>query len=100
MSKDIKNLGGSGLVDRYNGSLYELLSSVYSENEWLPWLFVNVPVNFWGDIENQRVFVNWVAKELNIHKMSDWYNVTQRVINSIERFQCLRMYSELELLEY
>jgi hypothetical protein len=33
-------------------------------------------VGHWTDLDNQRSFYNWVAKELNITKAEDWYNTT------------------------
>ena len=71
--------GGVRLIDLYNGSLSKLLSSVYPEYDWLPWKFTVCPLGFWNDIANQRKFTEWVAKELNIKEMEDWYRVTTKV---------------------
>jgi hypothetical protein len=56
-----------------------MLSSVYPDYNWLPWKFTLVPKNFWGDLKNQRKFLDWVAIQLDIKQPSDWYNVTVKV---------------------
>ena len=59
-----------------------MISTVYNEFSWLPWKFFSVPEGFWGDIENQRKFLEIFAKENNLKNMEDWYNVTERDIQS------------------
>jgi hypothetical protein len=56
-----------------------LLSTVYPEYEWLPWKFVRSQNQFWNDPKNQRKFMDWAGKQLQIKEMSDWYKVTQKV---------------------
>jgi hypothetical protein len=52
---------------------------VYPDYNWLPWKFGKCPANYWDDVKNQRKFMDWAAKELNIKDMSDWYNVSINV---------------------
>jgi hypothetical protein len=54
---------------------HELLSAVYPEQEWLPWKFDWISQTYWEDINNQRKFLEWAGKQLNIKEMSDWYKV-------------------------
>jgi hypothetical protein len=54
------------------------LLAVYPEYQWLPWKFDISPRNFWGNVENQRKFVEFAAKQLKIKDLSDWYNVTHK----------------------
>jgi hypothetical protein len=79
VKKDIANLGGSSLLDKFSGSLPLLLSNVYPDYNWLPWKFTIPPRNYWDDTKNQKKFLEWAAKELKIKDMSDWYNVTYKV---------------------
>jgi hypothetical protein len=72
-------IGGDGLLDRYQGSLVNILSSVYPEYEWLPWKFEKSTQNFWESVNNQKRFMDWAAKKLNIKEMSDWYKVSLKV---------------------
>ena len=55
------------------------MSVVYPEYDWLPWRFVKCTQQFWGDVKNQRKFMDWAGKELNVQDMSDWYKVTTEV---------------------
>jgi hypothetical protein len=73
--------GGTGLLGKYNGSPSHLISGVYSEYAWLPWKFDKCPRNFWGEVKNQRNFMDWAGKQLNVKDMSDWYKVSKKVVS-------------------
>ena len=73
-------MGGRHLLLTYNGSLSKILSTIYPDYNWLPWQFTRSPHNFWGDVKNQRKFMDWAGKELKINEMSDWYKVSNKVI--------------------
>ncbi len=80
--KEIKKLKGGGLLSNmYNNSVSLLISTVYSEHEWLPWRFSQVSKGYWNDMKNQRNFMDWVGKQLNYRDMEDWYKITMEVIN-------------------
>jgi hypothetical protein len=82
VGKDFQDLGGASLLRTYNGSLAQLLSSVYTGKEWLPWKFDQIPHSYWEDVNNQKKFIHWAANQLNIKVMSDWYKVTNKVKKS------------------
>lgn len=63
------------LIDQYNGSPAQLLAAVYPEYDWLPWKFERTTNNYWNDLKNQRKFMDWAAKQLNITSVNDWYRV-------------------------
>jgi hypothetical protein len=67
------------LKHKYNGSPFQMLSSVYPEHNWLEWKFDRRPVNFWTNLGNQRKFLDWAGKELKIKELDDWYKVTLKV---------------------
>jgi hypothetical protein len=78
--KDFERIGAVNLLNKhYNGSPSLLISSVFPEYQLLPWKFSVVPHNFWSNTENQKTFMNWAAKQLNIKEPSDWYNITVKV---------------------
>jgi hypothetical protein len=95
--KDFHNLGGGGLLSgKYNDSLALLLSTLYPEYDWLPWKFERAPRNYWEDENNQRKYVDWVSKELNIKKMEDWYKVSVKVSNYLQiEFQLEKDFKDL-----
>lgn len=66
-------------MDFYKESIAKMVTSVYSEYEWLPWKFRACPRNFWNDVNNQRKFMEWAGKELGIKSMEDWYKVKHKV---------------------
>ncbi len=74
-------IGGRGLLNNvYHGSLLHLLCAVYPEYEWLPWRFTQVPKAYWNDINNQKIFLEWAEKQLNIKEKEDWYKITRKVL--------------------
>jgi hypothetical protein len=75
--KELNKLGS--LLEKYHGSLYMMLSSIYPEYDWLPWKFEKTPQNYWGDTENQRKYLDWAATQLGIKDPSDWYSVGRKV---------------------
>jgi hypothetical protein len=77
--KQLDDIGGNRLLVKYNLSPSLLLYNVYPDYDWLTWKFDNCPRNYWDDVKNQRNFMDWVGKQLNIIKMSDWYNITEKV---------------------
>ncbi len=79
--KDFINIGGSGIIQRFNKSVNLLLSNIFPEYEWLPWKFVQISKGYWKDMKNQRKFMDWAGKELNYTNKEDWYKVTTEVIN-------------------
>jgi hypothetical protein len=73
-------LGGSTILKSvYGGSPSTVVTSVYSEFEWLPWRFNCVPKGFWNDLKNQRNFMEWAAKQLDYKNMEDWYKISIKV---------------------
>jgi hypothetical protein len=62
---------------------------VYPNISWKPWKFAQVPEGFWNDAKNLRHFFDDIAKQLNILKHEDWYNVTA---NQIKQFSTRVLY--------
>jgi hypothetical protein len=82
--KNFCDLGGSTLLIKYNYSPRMLLSTLYPDYEWLPWKFKKCPASYWDNMENQRKFMYWAAKQLNIKETRDWYKVTAKVTMETE----------------
>jgi hypothetical protein len=78
----LPEIGGSGLLKKYNGSLPKLLSKVYPDYNWLPWKFGKCPHNYWDNIKNHKKFMDWAATQLNIKVNTDWYNVSSQVVKN------------------
>lgn len=79
--------GAGGILARYQHSNIKALTSIFpgftlflqfdkrSEYSWKVSSFNQVPKHFWDSKENQRVFFEQLAKELNIKSFEDWYTV-------------------------
>lgn len=78
-NKDILDIGGSGLLYKYNHSIIQLLAGIYPDYDWLPWRFNRCPNSFWDDVKNQRKFLEWVEKQLN----KNWYKITTKVLKKL-----------------
>ena len=77
--KDFKKIGGISILKRF-GSLYALLNKIYPDFDWLPWKFTRTPKGYWEDPANQKLWIDWATKKLNIKEMSDWYKITMKVL--------------------
>jgi len=75
-------LGGSRLLRRYKGSLFALLTAVYSDYKWEPLKFGKAPRKYWRSIENQRSFMVDLGKKLGFPEgaMMPWYKITLQTI--------------------
>lgn len=77
MKDAMKNGGATLVMTKYNGSPFEMISSILSEHKWE----MQKLKGYWNDVENHRSFVkNRLTKELKIEKMSEWYNVKLKEI--------------------
>lgn len=75
-NKDFVRHRGMTLLNRYGSSIPLLLSSLFPEHDWKPWLFEETPNNFWVSRANRRRYIDWLAEQLGIKKTEDWYRVT------------------------
>lgn len=67
----------------YGNSLLRALQDVYPNHAWHGWLFTSRPRNYWLRFENQRMFFDWVFKELQLQHMNDWYSVSPKQISKL-----------------
>eukprot|EP01114_Cavostelium_apophysatum_P024837 TRINITY_DN9888_c0_g1_i1.p1 TRINITY_DN9888_c0_g1~~TRINITY_DN9888_c0_g1_i1.p1 ORF type:complete len:164 (+),score=14.30 TRINITY_DN9888_c0_g1_i1:508-999(+) len=69
--------GARSLLQYYNDSPYQMLSSLYPEIDWKSTEKRSRQRKFWKTDFNQRSFMDSVASKLNIQQMSDWYKWTR-----------------------
>lgn len=65
---------------------------MYPNYEWLPWKFSTH--NYWNNIDNQREFLNWAAKQLQIKEMDNWYQITLKDYERLGGRSLLAKYKE------
>lgn len=83
--KNIQLLHGSGLLHKYQNSLYRTLLAVYSEVRWKQEWFENVPRysrEHWNSFKHQKDFIDEISKDYDVEKFSDWQRITQGVIKA------------------
>jgi len=83
--------GAGGLLFRYKGSLQRALFDLYPEYNWKPWLFVQVSSGFYENDTNSKNYIQWLAFQLNIKRMDDWYNVSRVQLVSLGCCQLLKL---------
>lgn len=103
-SASFRSLGGSALLDHYNGSLYAALKDINSEDkrdsdtshdtgtvavtpgvddksEWERFkVRAVIPREYWEVKENVRLFLSHLQQELGLRTKMDWYRVSRRQI--------------------
>lgn len=86
---------GSGLLANFNNSPYALLSWLYPDEEWHPWLFPQAPRDFWSKRQNQKKYLLWLGQILGFEEDEDWfvqeieYRLTTQVLYFAQR-PCLQ----------
>jgi hypothetical protein len=76
--EDITQNEGSQVISQYGGSIYKALSSIYPQYEWLPWKFNNLETK-----DQQKEYLEWLAKQLGVKQMEDWYAVAENRISEL-----------------
>jgi hypothetical protein len=77
--QDLIKLGGQNQIATID-SLSQLLSTTYPDQDYQPWKFNDCPPNFWNDLKNQRKFMDWAGKQLQV---SDWYKISIKVTGNV-----------------
>eukprot|EP01114_Cavostelium_apophysatum_P017295 TRINITY_DN5106_c0_g1_i2.p1 TRINITY_DN5106_c0_g1~~TRINITY_DN5106_c0_g1_i2.p1 ORF type:complete len:690 (-),score=185.35 TRINITY_DN5106_c0_g1_i2:125-2194(-) len=72
--EEIVNAGGSGLVKRFRSHIYALLN-LYPNEEWTVHRFKHLPHNYWESKDNQRTFIEEIAKRLDVKHWEEWYTI-------------------------
>lgn len=75
-SRDIQQLGGAGLLNCYEKSLASALISIYPEHDWNPLDFENIPKGTFDNEKLVKVYLEWLAKELNLEDLDGWMSVS------------------------
>ena len=61
----------------------KLIANVYPQHNWMPWKFKRVTKGFWEDLSNQRLFMDYIGKQLEVKTFQDWYSV--KVIDVLKK---------------
>jgi hypothetical protein len=75
---EILELGGAPLL-RASGGLGKALELTYPQVKWQIWRFESPGEAYWkGDVIRAREFLDWIAEDLGIHLVEDWYKIGRR----------------------
>lgn len=73
------HLGGPHSIS-YVGHPATTLANVYPKFNWMLWKFKDLPKDCWEKVANnlyeQKRLVNWLAEQLSIKSLEDWYRVS------------------------
>lgn len=72
--------GAGGLLRLYSNSPAQLIITTYPQYPWKPWKFTTAPKHFWESVDNQRLFMDDLAKHLDLGSWEDWYAVSSQQI--------------------
>jgi hypothetical protein len=84
---ELKANGGRGLLQRYNGSMRDMLLATYPRHPWQEWRFLykttgnDTPVEA-EDTRRHHLqgFMDNLAVKLSLKELDDWYRVSQKEV--------------------
>jgi hypothetical protein len=80
--KSFNEHGGSGLLmNYYHGSILAAIEEYRPEIDWKPWCLRKVPNGYWSLSERRRLYFDWLADRLDYQSLSDWDNLTRRIVS-------------------
>ena len=80
------NYGGGLIASKYNNSPLQFIQGLFPEYNWLPWKFGTVMKGYWKDINNQKLYADWLGTKLGYTTMEDWYQLTTTKMHIV--FDC------------
>jgi len=83
-TKDMKDLRGFGLTNKYKDIIFFVLIKIYPEIKWDVFSCRKIiPHHFWNSIENQRKFLDKITEKYNLKIQSDWVKIN---LNELPEF--------------
>ena len=62
---------GTTLLQKYHNSPSLVVSSVFSDFEYLPWLFSKSPAKYFQLLENRLKYINWLVEKTKVPSVHD-----------------------------
>src|SRR5688500_15558951 len=80
---DVVRKGGYSILSQYyQGDLRKALQDLYPHHDWLMWRFTRVPPKWWASKENQKIYIEWIGKQLGVQQLDDWYKIKVHEFNN------------------
>ena len=70
--KELFDFGGNFVYSKYNGSIYQMLCTVYPQQEWSL-------EKFHEKVGNIKEQMEILGKKWEIKEMNDWYKISKKV---------------------
>jgi hypothetical protein len=74
----VSHRAGKVIMHTYAHSMYNMLSDIFPEYNWVPLKFAHTPRGYWDLDASGKQFLDTVAKVLNIQRTEDWLRVKSR----------------------
>jgi len=75
--------GAGGLLKIFDKSLSNLLTAVYPDHPWDRSKFSRRPQKYWSSIENQKKYLDDVAKQLGLRDLDGWYSIGMNDLSKV-----------------
>jgi hypothetical protein len=75
-------MSGMSYFKKIGGTMLDTMRGVYPTHDWAEWKFQRTNPQFWATEGNRRKCMEYVGKEIGIHQLSDWYQITVREVHS------------------
>ena|SRR3990167_2270114 len=85
---------GKALLEKY-GSYYAMLKELHPSTEWFGFKKARFPRHYWDNIENVKIFVQFLEKQFKIKTKEDWSRISIEQINQLGAGRLLRKYENL-----
>jgi hypothetical protein len=90
--RDIMERGGSGILNYYGGSYIKAIMTLYPNNDWKLWKFTKAPSHYWDDENNVLEYLQWLAVQLKIKNLDDWYEASYNTFKEYHGITVLTRY--------
>ena len=71
----VENKGDSIYRHVYNQDRIAIVSEIYPEIDWKPWLFKRMPIRTWDSPIVVREYFDWIFEQENFSDLTDWYGM-------------------------
>jgi len=79
---DFVNYKGDSIYRHvYNQDRMRIVSEIYPEVDWKPWLFKRMPLNTWSDPLVVREYLDWIFEQEGFSDYADWYSIKRKDLN-------------------
>ncbi len=72
------------LSKHYKNSLFQALSTIYTDHHWLPWKFEAERSQFLNNQKNRKIYFDWLGKQAKVEDVTDWYKVKMNQLEAID----------------